>query len=356
MAVYQRKSGHWFVQFAHQGKNYIKSSGSKKKTDAMALERKMRDDIQKHIVLGLPQEIKYIDAVELYLMKKQETTSYKGIVCVAKWFEPHLTGLYMHQISTAIVSDIMDKKQKEGVSNSTLISYKNFLMGIYKMCKARGNAVREYELPKISTPKGKLRYLTIEEEVRLLAELNPTVTKRGNESTQQMRQDNYDFVVLALDTGARFKELATLTWDAVNLDTGEIHIWRSKTKNESTLLLTDRSWSMLRGRAENKSSSGYIFTGRDGISPKTKVEGIRRAMDKVGLEDCSLHTTRHSFASRMVQSGASIQEVQQLLGHSKITTTAIYAHLDQTQTTTKARDIMNKVNKAVVKGGLKVVG
>jgi hypothetical protein len=76
MAVYQRKSGVYYVQFYHNGKTFIKSTGCKNKAKAIQLEAKMRQDIFDAEVLGNPQEISLHDAAQLYLEKCKKQTRY----------------------------------------------------------------------------------------------------------------------------------------------------------------------------------------------------------------------------------------------------------------------------------------
>ncbi|PKD37802.1 hypothetical protein CWO84_21330 [Methylomonas sp. Kb3] len=83
---------------------------------------------------------------------------------------------------------------------------------------------------------------------------------------------------------------------------------------------------------------------------------VRKAIDRAGLVDCTIHTLRHTFASRMIQNGASLYEVKELLGHSSINTTMGYSHLCQEQTTSKAKEIMDRTNKDVQRVRLRLVG
>jgi site-specific recombinase XerD len=62
------------------------------------------------------------------------------------------------------------------------------------------------------------------------------------------------------------------------------------------------------------------------------------------LSDCRIHTLRHTHASRLVQNGLSVYEVREILGHTDIKTTMRYAHLEQRQVTSKARDVINRLN------------
>jgi integrase len=213
-----------------------------------------------------------------------------------------------------------------------------------------GYLVNEFEMPKLAKPKNKLRFLTIDEESRLLEELSPFRKSKGlngiddrSDDMQKFIQDNYDFAVLCLDTGCRFSEMANLKWENVDLETGEVHLYRTKTKNQTTLYLTNRAWDILRTRFETKKTS-YIFTNKSGEGAKYTTNGIKTAFARAGMPECSVHTLRHTFASRLVQSGVSIQEVQLMLGHSKIATTMIYAHLEQSKTTKKVRDVLNNIH------------
>lgn len=72
----------------------------------------------------------------------------------------------------------------------------------------------------------------------------------------------------------------------------------------------------------------------------------------MGLHDCSYHSLRHTLASRLVQNGLSIYEVKEILGHTDIKTTMRYAHLERTQISLKAKQIIdaldNKTSQDVI--------
>jgi integrase len=78
----------------------------------------------------------------------------------------------------------------------------------------------------------------------------PPVEKRSEEM-QRALQDAYDLVVLLLDTGARYSEIANIEWSRIDLASRTIHLWRQKVQNETVLFMTDRVFDVLSRRESN---------------------------------------------------------------------------------------------------------
>ena len=87
-----------------------------------------------------------------------------------------------------------------------------------------------------------------------------------------------------------------------------------------------------------------MFTNKAGSARGYSSIAIRKAFKRAGLHDCTIHTLRHTHASRLIQNGLSVYEVRAVLGHTDIKTTMRYAHLEEVSVTQKARDVINRLN------------
>ena len=90
-----------------------------------------------------------------------------------------------------------------------------------------------------------------------------------------------------------------------------------------------------------RKSNGWVFTNsyNDRINRRWLEYKFQRVRKNADIEYCKLHDLRHTFASHLIMSGADLVTVKELLGHSSITTTMIYAHL----TKHHRREAINKL-------------
>jgi site-specific recombinase XerD len=93
--------------------------------------------------------------------------------------------------------------------------------------------------------------------------------------------------------------------------------------------MSDDVYELLSGLKEPPTKSQVVFARHGGKMKQSYVEHkFKQHIRAAGLRDeLKFHSLRHTFATWLVQSGASIYEIQKLLGHSDIKTTQIYAHL-----------------------------
>ena len=133
--------------------------------------------------------------------------------------------------------------------------------------------------------------------------------------------------------GLRVSEAVDLRISDVELDAG---ILTCKGKGSKTRKIPIgksavewlKSYLVLRRRKENIEIQNLFVTslGRP-LNRQIIFLFIKEYAEKIGLQDVSPHTLRHSFATHLVQNSADIRSVQQMLGHADISTTQIYTHI-----------------------------
>ncbi len=193
---------------------------------------------------------------------------------------------------------------------------------------------------RLRPAKKRLRYLSVEEEQQLFVALDPSKTK--NDEVKQERTEMRDLVIVLIDTGARYGEIATLKWSDVDL--AGRHIYRPKVKNESLIPVSDRVHECLKRRLESKRKDQvYAFedstkTTHRKYAPKAFKDACKRAE----IPNVSLHTLRKTFASRMVQGGLNVYDTTICPAMPRFTTTAsYYAFLSPSKTSQAALKILN---------------
>lgn len=351
MSVFKRNGvGNFYIQFNFNGKTYIKSSKTTNKRTAERMEREWREELHKIEELGERPRIKLCDALYGYIDQRKNSGSAKYSKNNAgQVFNNFDTNMYVDEIRDWHLTKFKAEREKQGISPSTIKHNFQAIKSAIEWAKEHGYLTRPLEYPKLKSVKHRLRYLTIEEEKRLLQELDPKRDipyrpKYANRSKEenQKRQDMYDLVVLLLDTGARYGEIGHLQWSRVDLENKAINLWRPKVRNESIIYMTTRVYEILKRRFDEKVGE-YVFSDTNGGPRQHATKGIREAVERAGLGDFKVHDLRHTCASRLVQNGLSLYETAQILGHTQISTTQRYAHLAQVDVSRKARDIMESV-------------
>jgi integrase/recombinase XerC len=224
-------------------------------------------------------------------------------------------------------------------SKATIARKLATLRSFYKFLVKR-NELTSNPVVAVRTPKQekKLPRFLDYEEVKKLLDTPP--------------QDNWlgarDRAILETlySTGIRVSELVALNMDDIDFLGEVVHV-RGKGKKEritpigsSALQVIQYYMEYRNKRAQNNTNfdSKVLFVNKHGRRLSTR--SVRRKMDKylkmAGLDPAiSPHTLRHSFATHMLNNGADLRSVQELLGHQSLSTTQIYTHL----TTTKLKDV-----------------
>ena len=139
-------------------------------------------------------------------------------------------------------------------------------------------------------------------------------------------------------TGMRVSELSNLKTNNVNLDIGFLRCI-GKGNKERIIPLGKKAIHSIKRYLEfsrlnflKKKTSEFLFISRSGakLSRQSVWKLVKRyAQDAKIKKSIKVHTLRHSFATHLLQRGADLRSVQEMLGHSDISTTQIYTHIDK---------------------------
>lgn len=136
-------------------------------------------------------------------------------------------------------------------------------------------------------------------------------------------------------TGTRISELTSLKLNQIDFNEGVIRIM-GKGKKERMVPLSDMAEEYLQLYLNNyrhfliKVPTDYVFLNKDGqaISRVGFFKILKQLCTNAHIKkDVSPHTLRHSFATHLLNHGANLRDIQELLGHENLATTEIYSHL-----------------------------
>ena len=177
-------------------------------------------------------------------------------------------------------------------------------------------------------------------EKRLPAVLTADDAQRLMEAPQKKNQDDSGTVLrdravleTLYSTGIRAAELIGMNRDDIDISDGLVRI-RGKGKKERIVPIGHRALDAINAYLVGKRGhfdDHALFTGPSGkrLTARTVQRILENYRKKLGLaQKVSPHTLRHSFATHLLESGADLRAIQELLGHASLSTTERYTHLN----------------------------
>lgn len=280
---------------------------------------------------------------------KHDLENFRSYILVEKNFSKHTAKAYYSDImdfllwlgDTALenvnfskVREYLHFIQKFNYKKTTLArkiaSLRTFYKYIYREKRVESNPAMNLNSPK--RPKQLPKFLTQYEVEQILN--NITIdTPAGYR--------NKAILELLWATGMRVSELSGLNFEDLNLENNEIRVF-GKGSKERIILVTDRAKTYLQRyietarplvakgyRTENNENSP-VFINNTGFRLQTRTirNVINEIVEKIQLpKHVTPHVFRHSFATHLIENGADLRVVQELLGHASISNTQIYTHV-----------------------------
>lgn len=218
-----------------------------------------------------------------------------------------------------------------------LSSLRSFFRYLLKEEKVTSNPFKE-----ISRPKKAQRLptvLSLTEIERLLAAPLAGLATPATPQNEYLAWRDKAILETFYSSGMRLRELATLTQERVDLSAGVVKV-RGKGKKERLCLLGKPAIAALKeslakrqlllNKLGRSPDEPHLFLNRDGtpLSPRSIERLMKKYLAAAGLDhNLSPHALRHSFATHLLDNGADLRSVQELLGHESLSTTQIYTHV-----------------------------
>ena len=228
----------------------------------------------------------------------------------------YLGDIRIKEIKASGISDSLSTLPSH-LSNASINRHKAALSGALTFACRKGyiktNPARI--IPSLPENNKRTRFLSEAERTSLLKACNASHWNKL-----------YLIVLLAITTGARKGELTQLRWNDIDFERRTAYVSTTKNGQPKVLPLTDSVIQEL--QLFNKNDSSLIFASK--IKEEVAycfTKPWKKALKDVEIKDFRFHDLRHSCASYLAQSGASLLEIADVLGHKQISVTKRYAHL-----------------------------
>ncbi len=223
------------------------------------------------------------------------------------------------------IKDFLDNVEATARTKAHYLTvFNSFYKYLVFMDKIKSNPCDGIKAPKLE--KKLPTYLTNEEIAKLF---NIRLTKPVDYRNKAILEVMYA-------TGARISEVINLELNQIDFEECIIRVV-GKGKKERIIPLDDVAIEALDNYINNyrpflikNETCNYVFLNKNGekISRQMIFKILKNLANKVGItKEISPHTLRHSFASNLLNNGADLRVIQELLGHENLETTEIYSHL-----------------------------
>jgi len=252
-------------------------------------------------------------------------------------FSDYINDRPLGEITHIILRTWLANLRKKGYKKSTIARKLASLRSFFKFAVREGY-IDTNPAVSLSTPKQEKKlptFLTVDEVIKLI--------EAPHDEDKNGLRDKAILETL-YSTGIRVGELVGLNVEDVDFIGGIIKV-KGKGKKERIIPIGDKALKAIRNYLDRRkvtskqSRSLFLNTRGKRINPRSVCRIVDKYIKMVSKKQgVSPHTLRHSFATHLLDRGADLRSVQELLGHANLSTTQIYTHISSK----RLREVYNK--------------
>ena len=247
-------------------------------------------------------------------------------------FSPRTVDTYRKSLSEMNVKGfVWDLKMKQKLAPTSICEHLAALKSFGKYL-IKSKTLEKNPAENVPMPKRPKRLVNVLGQKDLAEEKFPEIE---NPTLQQVRARI--LLELIYGSGLRISECQNLTWDRIDTGAKLVRVL-GKGNKERIVPLTESfinriaTFKQMEVEAGHlPTATGYVFLSEDGkpFGLRTLRNDIHDLLRDIGWEGkASPHVLRHSFATHLLENGAEIMSVKEMLGHSNISTTQVYTHVN----------------------------
>jgi len=237
------------------------------------------------------------------------------------------------KVDRHVLRDYLSELVEGGIAKASIARKLSAIRSFYRYL-VREEIIPKNPIEQVSSPKLDKRlpsFLTKEEMVKLL---------NAPDLSTPLGQRDRALLELLYASGLRVSELVSLTPEQIDLESNEIRVWGKGSKERVVLMGVPAAEAIKnylregRARLLSKKKTKSLFLNRYGQRlPERSVQRLlEQYAKKAGIgKRVHPHMLRHTFATHLLDGGADLRVVQELLGHARLTSTQIYTHVTKGQ-------------------------
>jgi tyrosine recombinase XerC len=237
------------------------------------------------------------------------------------------------EVDRHVLRDYLSELVGRGIAKASIARKLSAIRSFFRYL-VREEIIAKNPIEQVSSPKLDRRlpsFLTQEEMEKLL---------NAPDLTTPLGQRDRALLELLYASGLRVSELVGLTLEQIDLESNEIRVWGKGSKERMVLMGQPAAEALKdyikegRARLRGEKKTKALFLDRYGqrLTERSVQRLLNQYAKKAGIgKRVHPHLLRHTFATHLLDGGADLRVVQELLGHARLTSTQIYTHVTKGQ-------------------------